>query len=70
MHATPTACKTPTLAVCIPRWTKAARTEGARRERRQRRPGLQVLTEAGIVPSGEGSGGWGVGETGRYMCIL
>lgn len=41
---TPTACKTPTLAVCIPRWTDAARTEAV-----EGKPGLQVLTEAGIV---------------------
>lgn len=59
VHTTPTACKTPTLAVWVPRWTEAARTEAVRKERGPRRPGLQVLTEAGIVPSGDGSGGWG-----------
>ena len=40
-HTTPTACKTPTLAVCVPRWTRAARTEGARKGKgRPSRPGL------------------------------
>lgn len=65
--ATPTACKTPTLATCFPRWRRAPRREGVRKVSRQ---SLQVLTEAGIVHSGDGSRG--LGGTGRcvYVCVL
>lgn len=46
--------KTPMLALCVPMWVKAARTEPAGTEWRQSRSDLQVLTEAWIVPSGIG----------------
>ena len=60
MCTTPTACKTPTLAVYVPRWMRAARTW--RKEKRQNQSGAQVLTEVGIVPFEEkevgGRGHW------------
>lgn len=44
-----------------------------RRERGKRggqsRPGLQVLTEAGIVPSGEGGGRWGGDRKGHEHIV-
>lgn len=58
-HTTPTACKTPTLAVFVPRWTNAARTEGARKERRQSRLACRCSQRQGLFPLGAEVGGGG-----------
>ncbi len=60
VHATPTACKTPTLAVCVPRWTRAARRE-RERGRREDRAGLacRCSQKQGLFPLERGVGDGG-----------
>lgn len=71
-HTMPTACKTTTLAVCVSQVDESCQDRGSEEGERKAEPawpGLQVLTEAGIVPFWDGSGGMGESQEGHVHII-